>query len=126
MFSTGGCVASGNADDACAPFSTSAAGIADTGGSGSGGWSSLVYPFDNASSLAVLDAQLATEYPPVCDGEAAANGTCKGNASSLLYVSLGDEIHFGNPCKAGRTGKTANGTDEFFVAWAKDQVGLAL
>ena len=96
------------------------------GGSGTGGWSSLVYPFDNASSLSVLDAQLATEYPPVCDGEAAANGTCKGNASSLLYVSLGDEIHFGNPCKAGKTGKTANGTDEFFVAWAKDQVGLAL
>ena len=54
----GGCVASGNADDACAPFSTSAAGIADTGGSGTGGWSSLVYPFDNASSLSVLDAQV--------------------------------------------------------------------
>ena len=113
----GSCVASGNAADACTPFSPSDAGLGGTGGASTRAWSTLVYPFDNASSLAELDAQLATQYPPVCAGEASQNGTCTANASSMLWISLGDEIFLGSPCKDG----ASNATNAYFIAWARDQ-----
>lgn len=105
-----GCTASKDPSNPCAADSAISRGMGSTGAS-TAGWEKLTFPFNVSVAL---KTQLSTEYPASCTGEAAANKSCFGNESSVLAVSLGDEIRLANPCN-GQANARSNATNAFFV-----------